>query len=313
VLAAMSYGVLGDVGDGPTGPPVAVDDDGSSSTVSVASGAASLPMSAADAADDTVTLAHSTCNSSIHGFEVDPTCRFGAPSGDRTIVLVGDSHAQHWLPALDAAGRDEGWSVLSWTMSACPAMDVPVYEARLETRYRDCEAWRDEVADEIAAREDIDLVVIGRSYGYENLVVDDAGDRVEDRGIVARRWRDGTRRAFDRYTQRGANVLVIRDTPWAPHNVPTCISEHPGDPNRCDFGLDGSARRDTLLFEAEAAVDDPDVRFWDATSTVCPTDPCAAMTADGVVTYRDRHHLTQTYSRRLADQLAAAIEPSLAS
>lgn len=37
------------------------------------------------------------------------------------------------------------------------------------------------------------------------------------------------------------------------------------------------------------------------TDAVCKTDPCQVVTPKGVIKYRDNHHLTQTFSRRLAD------------
>jgi len=41
---------------------------------------------------------------------------------------------------------------------------------------------------------------------------------------------------------------------------------------------------------------------------VCETDPCQVVTSEGVIKYRDSHHLTQTFSRRLADALMERLE-----
>src|SRR5574337_1783724 len=40
---------------------------------------------------------------------VPVTCAGGDEDARRTIVLFGDSHAQHWLPALEDLGRREHW------------------------------------------------------------------------------------------------------------------------------------------------------------------------------------------------------------
>lgn len=324
VAVAASYNLFGNVGDtrlsgaGPDegGDEPPADGSGPEGHDDVASqssnGVPDVPMSPADAAADVVTVAQSSCNSSLEDSEVDASCVFGDPEGTRTVVLLGDSHAQHWLPALDAAGREKGWKVISWTKSSCPPFDIAVYEPRIEGRFVHCEAWRDSVEDEISARGDIDLVVIGRSYGYLGLVIEEDGDRVEDRAEIRRRWRRGAEQSLDSYTSHGAEVLVIRDTPWAPSDVPTCVSEHVERPHRCDFSLDAdTAARDRLLYEEEARAGGASVEFWDATRAVCPTDPCSVVAGDGVIIYRDSHHLTQTYSRMLADRIATPIEDIL--
>ena len=34
-----------------------------------------------------------------------PLCPLGDPDGDKTMVLVGDSHMRHWIPALDKIAK----------------------------------------------------------------------------------------------------------------------------------------------------------------------------------------------------------------
>jgi hypothetical protein len=95
--------------------------------------------------------------------------------------------------------------------------------------------------------------------------------------------------------------------------VPTCLSEHDREPAACDFALDDTtAGLDAMLHEEEEAAGNEAVTFWDATSAVCPNTPCEVVTDDGVVVFRDRHHLTQTYSRILSEELSVAIRATFA-
>ena len=47
-------------------------------------------------------------------------CSFGDESSDRLVVMVGDSHAGHWLPAVQSIAADEDWHVVTFFRSSCP-------------------------------------------------------------------------------------------------------------------------------------------------------------------------------------------------
>ena len=52
-------------------------------------------------------------------------CIFGDSMRRRTVVLMGDSHAEHWLPAMDRIGRERHWKVYAMVKPACPVADMP--------------------------------------------------------------------------------------------------------------------------------------------------------------------------------------------
>lgn len=52
-------------------------------------------------------------------------CSFGDVSSPKSLVLVGDSHAAQYLPALDLVGKANGVKVISFTMSSCPVSGLP--------------------------------------------------------------------------------------------------------------------------------------------------------------------------------------------
>ena len=46
-------------------------------------------------------------------------CRLGDASGSKTIVVMGDSHAQMWMPAILQMAEQDSWAVLPVVKSAC--------------------------------------------------------------------------------------------------------------------------------------------------------------------------------------------------
>ena len=56
------------------------------------------------------------------------TCTFGAVKSHHTIIVLGDSHAMSWMPALDAYGKAAGYKVVTLYKARCPLPDeLPVW------------------------------------------------------------------------------------------------------------------------------------------------------------------------------------------
>ncbi len=45
----------------------------------------------------------------------------------------------------------------------------------------------------------------------------------------------------------------------------------------------------------------------DLTRFICPSDPCPAVAANGVIIYRDRHHMTARFSESLASVIGEIV------
>jgi len=263
-------------------------------------------MSPRQAAADKVTITDG-CHHSWFGVDADPTCIFGDPAGDTNVVLVGDSHALQWLPAFEALGQTEGWAVRLWTKSTCPILDAVVYNRVLERRYTECEQWRRSVMDAIASIRDVKLVVLARSQGYYKFVLDEA-DGILSPAAAEPVWSAAALRTFDALDDLADHTVLLMDTVWPGFNVPDCLAEHSSDPEACAFGRE-TGRRDGMLLEYEqGAAEAKGVAIVDPVPLVCPDDPCRAVTPEGVITYRDSHHLTATYARSLAVGLGELLD-----
>src|SRR5690606_22215794 len=64
------------------------------------------------------------CHTPIDSTEAR-VCNFGDPLAPNTVVLMGDSVAAQWSPAVIKYFRRKNWRVIVLTKSACPMVDVP--------------------------------------------------------------------------------------------------------------------------------------------------------------------------------------------
>jgi hypothetical protein len=101
------------------------------------------------------------------------------------------------------------------------------------------------------------------------------------------------------------------DTPRTSVDIPGCIAGHPADIRACAIPRATAftrlfGARETRIAELTA------IGLIDLIPAVCPAMPCQVV-RDGMITYRDNHHLTATFSASLTPELAEALRPYLAA
>ena len=226
------------------------------------------------------------------------TCAYGLRSSRFTVALVGDSHASHLFPAVEAIARRRGWRLEPYVKVSCPFVDMRVRSLTLKREYTECTKWRRAVVARLAA-DPPDLVIVANlRWMYPVLQAD---------GTVARQGA-ALARMIDRVPGR---VVVIADTPtWSLKlDVPACLSAHPKDIRRCAMPR-AEALASTLVRE-RAAVKATGAGLVNLNGLICPADPCPAV-VNGMIVLRDTHHLTATFARSLAPALDRALTRILA-
>ena len=224
------------------------------------------------------------------------TCNFGSWSSYRQMVLFGDSHAIQWFDAFQRVAQEGDWKLTTVLKSGCPAADVTPPEMDVKSG-ANCLAWRKQALRTIISMHPA-LVIVGSSNTYLNDIRNPRARRV---GIDE--WRYGTRRMLETLTGAGLRVVVMRDVPRPPFDIPTCLARsarhrwYPG--GGCEF--EESTALNPLVFAAEeqASAGLANVKFMDMTDQLCRNGWCAS-TQDGIIAYRDDNHLTGAFARHLA-------------
>ena len=223
-----------------------------------------------------------------------PDCVYGDPQGSKTVVLLGDSHAAQWFPALERIAKGEGWRLIPYTKLSCRFLDMRMYSLIFKREYRECTTWRDLVIGELQ-RLKPDLVVVAAARDLRTMVPGDDDARLQ--GEAMARF----------LVQIPGRIGILVDTPSSSYDVPACLALHRDDAGLCETarGVAFGARH--LILEQTAA-DVSGATVVDLSATICWRDPCPVISGRTLM-WRDHQHFTATYAASLAEALFAALPP----
>lgn len=230
------------------------------------------------------------------GYEDDDpvACEYGIPGAETHLVLVGDSHAAQWVPALDEIAQRRGWRLTVFTKSACPLLPVMVGE--LEP-YQTCYDWGRSVI-EWMKRVKPDMVVQAQAARFLAYMP----NATEEQRFVA--TRDALPKLWKEFEDAGIHFIAMRDTPVMHEDPTVCLSKDP----KCAYPRAQVLRPDPL--EA-AAIIDPTVPCLDMTDGICNAKTCDVVVGN-VIVWRDYEHMTMTYVRTLEAELEKALLAAMA-
>jgi peptidoglycan/LPS O-acetylase OafA/YrhL len=221
-----------------------------------------------------------------------PDCVYGDRNGSITVAVIGDSHAAHWFPALEPLAKAHGWKLVPFIKLSCRFLDMQLYSYWYGRMYTECETWREKVVDRLKALKP-KMVIVSFIGDHESSDAADS-DPVHQGQAEAR--------LLERIP--GAKVLFV-DTPRSKFNVPYCLSRHRDDIRECETHRVRAFGANPGIVESTAA-DLVGATLIDVSPVLCPGDPCPVVT-NGLIIYRDSHHMTATF----AASLAPLIEPVL--
>ncbi|MCK5860441.1 MAG: acyltransferase [Abyssibacter sp.] len=232
-------------------------------------------------------------------------CRFAmVEAAERTVVLLGDSIALQWFPALIDTFLDPETEVIVFTKSSCPMVDEDFFYDRIGAVFELCTSWRRRVL-EIISRIQPDVVVVGSSprYGYSD-----------------NEWLNGSGRVLEQLATASTQVLAIAGTPSLPDNGPSCLLRWDATPLRkllsdangmCGGNSTGSRANHVAALIRQAADRLDNVHLLNLNPLACPDGNCMAITARDVIVYRDQSHLTASYVRSVAPDVRKSVRSIL--
>ena len=231
--------------------------------------------------------------------EENPPSNASTPSyRPQHVVLIGDSHAAHWVPALDVVSRRMGFRYTCLTKPGCPpttGLSVFPDGPRKGTPNLPCREW---VGKAVAwvLREQPAAVLLS-SYNYSGSI--NASNPTE--------LADGVVDIARQMVAANIPVLGIKATPTLKEFAPQCLAmAEARNPGSSDLTACSTPQATALSHPNnpvnEAAKIYPIMRLLSFDDIFCQNQTCPPMIGN-VVVYWDTHHMTATFSATLASTL----------
>ena len=238
------------------------------------------------------------------------------PKEDRdSILLWGDSHAQHWAPAISALAAQEGVTLASFSLGGCQPLPRRSGNARCDRFYRDVEVHLDGWKAERRLR---GVVLSARWADGTGAVPLSVANQAEVRrtGFAESGVKNETealalfelflRRQLERLRLLDLRVLLVLPSPSQPFSAAHCLVMRAAD--QCFATVSGNERYSGAVKHVmrRLAAEFDNVRLFDPNDLLCDANRCPEI-IDGVVVYSDDNHLTQSFVKRAAPGLRTAV------
>lgn len=268
------------------------------------SGRFSPPIEIAAAEADSISPRRGDCHPNKG--TISPSCIHG--TGNRKIILIGDSHANSMVAGLTSAGAQHGFSVMEWTYSACnfvPGMrKIPSELAKFHKDYQ-CSEFVNWVQAQLERLPHDIPVVIANRYAAEAFGANEARHPKQIPGVYFTNPHDKTSPEFLQefsshiidsacHIAKKRPVFMIRPLPEMGFNVPKKLSR------RMIFGIDQDLhisiteyknRNDWVWTAQDTARERCGVQIIDPTSILCRDGHCYG-SIGGRPLYHDDDHLS---------------------
>ena len=241
------------------------------------------------------------CVVEYHDIEVRK-CTFGQTTSAARMVLIGDSHAASYFPAVNQSAKDLGYRLDVYIKLGCTTADVVQWHYKFEKPFVECTQWRRALVAELATTP-ADVILMVNADNPPPQVFDvGTGQKLDaERGQQA--WIAGYARTLRTLRDTGATVIALRDNPRVPGIIADCVSQHMEHPEKCDF-----PRRVGLVEPPAdmAAAALAGAHTVDLTSRICDWTTCFAI-RDNILAWQKGNHYTATFARSLSDALTVRI------
>ncbi len=238
-------------------------------------------------------------------------CVYGDPDSDTTVLLLGDSHAAQWAPAVEEAARRLSFRLIVRTRGGCPSYAVYVARTGDDEASEACISFRSESA-RLLQQIGPDLVVLTNADFTSRLLSSPRG-RFLDRGEAIEAWGIAAAMLAEQITAAGADIAVIEDNPTQEREPIECLARH-RSVTLCSVLAERAVPpvAEISAVEQSALSSVLPISVFRTAPLICDTHRCW-VERDGVTVYADRNHVSREFVLRQADAIASFIGTALSA
>ncbi|NUP73728.1 MAG: acyltransferase, partial [Sinomonas sp.] len=134
----------------------------------------------------------------------------------KTIVVVGDSHAEQWMSALEPVAEEHGWRVVSLLLGGC------IYSPSVATSNAACNQFNASVSAYLAANAPSAVFMVGT---------------VAAPSSSAETLTPGLEQIVAQLKAKGTETIAIRDNPRFTFNMADCVVRYGASSSHCSPAL----------------------------------------------------------------------------
>lgn len=212
------------------------------------------------------------------------TTTVGKPS--KTVIVVGDSHAQQISGALEVLAKKNNWQLVALLLGGCDFGD----ESTPSGRGKECVDFNAAAISYVKEHKPDAVVTMSTR------TVADSADEAVLPGYAS---------ALRTFSSEGIPVIGIRDNPRFVANMASCVDKSGAE--ACAFS---QASHLAATDPAESLSAIPNAHMIDLTDQFCADGSCSPVVGN-VLVYMDQNHITWDYSKTLAPALGTRMAQSL--
>ncbi len=226
-------------------------------------------------------------------------CGYGPADADRSIVIMGDSHAGMWVSTLREIAETEGWRFHYFVKGGCSSADIVPLGSGREGRQSGCREWRTWALDEIADLSP-DIAILA-DRGDKPLAGPD-GEEIQP-GVPehTQAWENAVESTVRTLSESAKRVVVLSETPVMDRDPVTCLGAANANLGECLTTFRQSIQ--DIAAADQRAASAAGGEYLDVNRWLCSDNQCPMVVSD-IIVYTDGQHISRTFATALADTMA---------